>query len=80
MLVGLRLPNDALYQSLQARSEERAKAGIKSIERIGDALAPGALVHAVHSGHSFSRELDRQTNELYLRDIPIAEYPPGPVI
>jgi len=38
------------------------------------------LVHAVHSGHSFSRELDRQTNELYLRDIPIAEYPPGPVI
>ena len=80
VLVGLRLPNDALYQLLQARSEERAKAGIKSIERIGDALAPGALVHAVHSGHSFSRELDRQTNELYLRDIPIAEYPPGPVI
>jgi dimethylamine/trimethylamine dehydrogenase len=80
VLVGLRLPNDDLYQALMARSEDFSRAGIKSVERIGDALAPGALVHAVYSGHSFSRELDRQTNDLYLRDIPIAEYPPGPVI
>ena len=63
-----------------ARYEDVSEAGIKSIQRIGDALAPGALVHAVYSGHAFSRELDRQGNELYLRDIPVAEYPPGPVI
>ena len=80
VLVGLRLPNDKLYQSLMARYEDVSEAGIKSIQRIGDALAPGALVHAVYSGHAFSRELDRQGNELYLRDIPVAEYPPGPVI
>ena len=80
VIVGLRMPNDGIYQSLMARSEDFAKAGIKSIHTIGDALAPGALVHAVHSGHSFSRELDRQSNDLYLRDIPVAEYPPGPVI
>ena len=80
VLVGLRLPNDKLYQSLMARYEDVSEAGIKSVQRIGDALAPGALVHAVYSGHAFSRELDRQGNELYLRDIPVAEYPPGPVI
>ena len=80
VLVGLRLPNDKLYQSLVGRYEDVSEAGIKSVQRIGDALAPGALVHAVYSGHAFSRELDRQGNELYLRDIPVAEYPPGPVI
>ena len=38
-------------ESLEARSGELKDAGILSITRIGDALAPGAIVHAVHSGH-----------------------------
>ena len=37
---------------------------------IGDALAPGAIVHAVHSGHLYARSLlDDETS--YLRDEPV---------
>ena len=58
VIVGVRRPDDALYRDLIARSGERADAGIKSVIRIGDALAPGAIVHAVHSGHLYARGLD----------------------
>jgi dimethylamine/trimethylamine dehydrogenase len=80
VLVGLRLPNDELYHQLEARSDDVAAAGIKSVERIGDVLAAGALVHAVYSGHAYAQQLDGDDKELYLRDIPVAEYPPGSVI
>jgi dimethylamine/trimethylamine dehydrogenase len=79
VIVGLRLPNDTLYQRLMSRHAEFSAAGIKSVERIGDAMAAGALVHAVYAGHSYARQLDRPEEELYLRDIPIAEYPHGAV-
>jgi len=79
VIVGLRLPNDALYQQLMSQHAEFTAAGIKSVQRIGDALAAGALVHAVYSGHGYARQLDGQEDELYLRDIPIAEYPPSVV-
>ncbi|MEE4145398.1 MAG: FAD-dependent oxidoreductase [Halieaceae bacterium] len=78
VIVGLRLPNDTLYQQLTARQAEFAAAGIKSVQRIGDALAAGALVHAVYAGHCYARQLDRPEDELYIRDIPIAEYAYGP--
>jgi len=55
-----RLPNDALRAELQARSAECAAAGIKSIQCIGDALAPGLIAHAVYAGHRYARELDEQ--------------------
>ena len=80
VIVGLRLPNTELFDALSERESEWKEAGIKSVERIGDALAAGALVHATYSGHSYARELDRPGNELYLRDIPVAENPPGAVI
>lgn len=80
VLVGLRLPSDGLYQSLLARESEWPSAGIKSVDRIGDALAAGALVHAVHSGHEWARGLDDPDGGVFLRDIPVAEFPPGPVI
>ncbi|MBT7721068.1 MAG: NAD(P)-binding protein, partial [Halieaceae bacterium] len=50
VIVGLRLPADDLYQSLCDREAQWQGAGIESVERIGDAFAAGALVHAVHSG------------------------------
>jgi len=80
VIVGLRLPSDGLYQELLARSDDVEAAGIKSVDRIGDAHAAGALVHAVYSGHGYARQLDSPQDELYLRDIPVAEFPPGPVI
>jgi dimethylamine/trimethylamine dehydrogenase len=53
-------------------------AGIASVHRIGDAIAPGALVHAVYSGHLHARLLDEVSDPGYLRDIPIGVVPPGP--
>jgi len=80
VIVGLRLPNDQLFHDLMAQSARFATAGIKSIERIGDCLAAGAIVHNVYAGHSFARNLDRQRDELYLRDIPIVKHAPAKVI
>ena len=57
VIVGVRKPRDTLYQELDAHSEDLKDAGIASITRIGDAHAPGAIVHAVHSGHKYAREL-----------------------
>ncbi len=33
--------------------------GVKSVERIGDCLVPGAIVHAVYDGHRYAEELDQ---------------------
>ena len=53
-----RLPDDSLYQELRLREAEWTDAGIQSIRCIGDALAPGLIVHAVYEGHRYARELD----------------------
>jgi dimethylamine/trimethylamine dehydrogenase len=58
VIVGVRRPADTLYGDLLARSGEWGQASVKSVTRIGDALAPGAIVHAVHSGHLYARGLD----------------------
>jgi dimethylamine/trimethylamine dehydrogenase len=72
VIVGARLPSDTLYQELAARPGELARAGIASISRIGDALAPGAIAHAVYSGHRFARELDAvEAERLPQRDAPL---------
>jgi dimethylamine/trimethylamine dehydrogenase len=58
VIVGARRPRAALYDALQARQIEWRAGGVRSVDRIGDALAPGAIVHAVHSGHLYARNLD----------------------
>ena len=77
VIVGHRQPRDGVYHDLLARQAEFADAGIKSVERIGDALAPGAIVHAVYSGHQYAQQLDGDGRRGYLRDIQIAEQAPG---
>jgi dimethylamine/trimethylamine dehydrogenase len=68
----VRVPRDELYQTLIGRSSELENAGIAAIARVGDALAPGAIVHAVHSGHRYARELDTESRTTpYARDYPI---------
>ncbi|HEV7255249.1 MAG TPA: FAD-dependent oxidoreductase [Mesorhizobium sp.] len=57
LIVGLRRPRTELHDALTALGPRLASAGIRGVERIGDALAPGAIVHAVHSGHKAAREL-----------------------
>ena len=72
VIVGARLPNDALYQALTARREALAAAGIVSVVRVGDALAPGAIAHAVYSGHRYARELDAgDPARIIRRDAPL---------
>jgi dimethylamine/trimethylamine dehydrogenase len=58
VIVGARRPRTALHDALQARQIEWREVGVRSVDRIGDALAPGAIVHAVHSGHLYARTLD----------------------
>ena len=73
VIVGARFANDFLYAALMAREEERKRAGILSVTRIGDAAAPGAIVHAVYSGHRYARELDTDAARLaYRRDAPLS--------
>ena len=75
VIVGARFANDALYQSLLAQPEGLAAAGLRSVTRIGEALAPGAIVHAVYSGHRYARELDADPATLALRrDAPLARH------
>ena len=73
VIVGHRVPNDTLYDALVTSSESADTSS--SVSLVGDALAPGAIVHAVHSGHSFARGLvDDETS--YLRDEPIVPTTP----
>jgi dimethylamine/trimethylamine dehydrogenase len=72
VIVGTRFANDALYAELMARESEFADAAIRSVTRIGDALAPGAIVHAVYSGHRYARELEADPKSVsYRRDAPL---------
>jgi dimethylamine/trimethylamine dehydrogenase len=77
LIVGLRVPRAELREALQARRGELDAAGIRSIATIGDALAPGAIAHAVHSGHKAARELGERGGKIYLRDTPITDCEPG---
>jgi dimethylamine/trimethylamine dehydrogenase len=73
VIVGARFGNDGLYTALASRSSDLTAAGIRSVTRIGDALAPGALVHAVYSGHRYARELDADPASIvYRRDVPLS--------
>lgn len=73
VIVGLRKPNDRLYQALKESEADHNDAGVQTISVIGDAAAPGALVHAVYSGSEFSRNLGAPDG-IYRRDLPITDH------
>ena len=58
VVVGVRNPDDRLYRDLIADAGSLADAGIASVRSIGDCRAPGAIVHAVYSGHECARTID----------------------
>ena len=58
VVVGARKSNDTLYQELVADPDKLADAGIADVRCIGDCRAPGAIVHAVYSGHECARTID----------------------
>ncbi len=76
VIVGARFGNDFLHGALTARPADLKDAGIASVTRIGDAAAPGAIVHATYSGHRYARELDADPATLgHRRDAPLARRP-----
>ena len=64
LLVTERIPNDALYQALQADTNALAAAGIKTMRTIGDCYAPGIIAAAVHCGHLAAREFQAVISDI----------------
>jgi dimethylamine/trimethylamine dehydrogenase len=58
VVVGIRKTNDSLYQELASDNDKKEDAGISVIRSIGDCRAPGAIAHAVYSGHECARTID----------------------
>ncbi len=58
VIVASRRSEDALFTALMARAADWADAGIRSVQRIGDADAPGPIAWATYAGHRYARELD----------------------
>jgi dimethylamine/trimethylamine dehydrogenase len=58
LLVTMRDPKDALFNALQAQQDQWPAKGVKSVQLLGDAYAPGSVAAAVYSGHRAARELD----------------------
>jgi len=59
VMVTSRLAHNALYHELDASAVRLQDASIKSVDCIGDCLAPGTIAAAVFGGHRYARELDR---------------------
>jgi len=74
VIVGHREPNHLLYDTLNSA---RAVVDGPTVDLVGDALAPGAIVHAVHSGHGYARGLV-EGDSGYLRDEPVVSSAPQP--
>jgi dimethylamine/trimethylamine dehydrogenase len=58
IVVGFRTGNDFLFKELNSDADRIANAGIISVQSIGDCRAPGAIAHAVYSGHECARNID----------------------
>ncbi|NVO07616.1 MAG: NADH:flavin oxidoreductase, partial [Rhodoferax sp.] len=58
VMVTMRDPHDAVFTALQARQDQWQDRGVKSVQLLGDAYAPGSVAAAVYAGHRAARELD----------------------
>jgi dimethylamine/trimethylamine dehydrogenase len=56
--VTAREPNDGLYLALSEDPAALARAGIRSLRKIGDCDAPALIAHAVYAGHCAAQEMD----------------------
>jgi dimethylamine/trimethylamine dehydrogenase len=56
--VTAREPEDALYLALAEDPDALARAGIRTLRKIGDCDAPALIAHAVYAGHRAAREMD----------------------
>jgi len=58
VMVTSRTENSTLYSDLKARENEWTDNGVRSVQIIGDANAPGPIAWATYAGHRYARELD----------------------
>lgn len=66
--VTLRIPHDDLMESLALREAEWKKAGVLSVDLIGDAAGPGTVAAAVYSGAQIGRELGQPDRGSFMRE------------
>ena len=68
LLVTERIPETTLYDALRLNDT-----GLRHLELMGDALVPGLIADAVHSGHRAARDFERSegdiTADLYRREM-----------
>lgn len=62
VLVTQREPRDGLHFELADDLPGLARAGVKSVHRIGDCNAPNLIATAVYAGHRFAQELDTESS------------------
>lgn len=58
VMVTMKEPVTGVYEELESRQSEFEEAGIKSIDRIGDCVAPGPIAMAIHDGHRYAVAFD----------------------
>jgi dimethylamine/trimethylamine dehydrogenase len=72
IVVGAKKESDSLYRELESDSNRLSDAGISVIRCIGDCRAPGAIVHAVYSGHECARTIDAgDTEQTFKKERPL---------
>jgi len=67
LLVTSREPEQALYQAFSDAPQTWRAAGIRSVELVGDCLAPGTIAAAVYGGHRMGREFDAPAGSTTMR-------------
>ncbi len=55
VVVADRVPADRLSQQLLSDPANLAEAGIKSVDPVGDCVAPGLIAHAIYAAHRLAR-------------------------
>ncbi len=58
VFVTSRLPEEGLWLALDGDRDSLREAGIASLDRIGDCVAPSTIAAAVHAGHTLARGFD----------------------
>ncbi|MFO1203671.1 MAG: NAD(P)-binding protein [Tabrizicola sp.] len=65
--VTARRPVDGLWLALQDRRADWAAAGVRSVTRIGDCLAPASIAAATYAGHLYAQEFGGSVDEIPFR-------------
>ena len=63
IMVTSRQPDDELYQSCVDNMDRLRSAGVLTVDRIGDCVAPGTIAAAVYSGHLWARQLGEDDSD-----------------